>query len=218
MEALDTALHVEGFDLDVAGVALHTMDVGLNTALAAGSDPIKLAAKLHGYCELHAWVDGPDRAWLAGIMQEGLDIGLYRRGIWYSKMPDGPRDQWTPQGWEDVITLLRARDDEPVVTSYTVCDGFPNPEFGWMQPWPDGVPKTWDALSDEQQQERTDRSEAWYDLDHDERWRISMEALRSRPGGQLSPSTLADAFGPGVTVYDLLAQDRDERVRAAVMA
>lgn len=209
VSALQTNLRVSGLMLDVDGQAVHTTDLGFNTALLAGSDPVKLAAKIHGYCEVHCWVDGPDRSWLAGIMQAGLHGGLYRRGLWYSDAPDGPADKWASQGWDEVIALLLSRADEPVVMSYTVCDSFPNAEFGWMPPWPDGVPKRWDALSEEQQAARSERSEAWYDLDHAEQWRISTEALRARPYGRLTPESLGgQAFGPSLTIYDVLNDSR----------
>lgn len=230
VKSLQTRLRVDGVDLDVAGHRLHSNDVDLNTALVAGSDPVRLAAKLHGWCESHAWVDGPDRAWLADIIDQGLRAGLYRRGLWYADQPDGPRDKWSDQGWEGVLALLRSRDDEPVVTSYSVCDQFPNrhiadwrppdlPE-GWVPDWAatDGR-NEWDAMSaDEQTSEWRDHAlDRWYDLPAEQRWDLAMAGLRrERPWGRLAPDTLAEVtFGPPVTVYDLFAPDRDERVRAA---
>lgn len=83
----------------------------LNTLLAIGSDPMRLMARLHGQCEIHAFVEGPNRAWLAGIIQEGRQTGVMREQC----------------GWEAVMELLRQADDQPVVTSYSVTDSFPNP-------------------------------------------------------------------------------------------
>ena len=219
VQALRTKLKVEGVPLRVAGLELHSRDVELNTALAAGSDPVRLAAKVHGWCETHCWVEGPDRAWMAGLIDRGLKAGLYRAGLWYEPAP-GAEKKWSSQGWEEVTALLRARDDEPVVLSYSVCDQFPNPDVGWMPPWPEGVPRRWDALTEEQLQQRRQRDEEWADLDDAERWRIAMDGLRAeRPWARLAPDTLADVtFGPPVTVYDLLAPDRDTRVRAAAEA
>lgn len=77
---------------EVAGHRFNSGNIALNTALVAGSRPIVLAAKIHGWCEVHAWVDGPDRAWLADIVGEGLTAGIYRRGIWYSDTPNEPTD------------------------------------------------------------------------------------------------------------------------------
>jgi hypothetical protein len=39
----------------------------LNTTLAIGSDPLKLYARLHGQCEVHTFVEGKNRNWLADI-------------------------------------------------------------------------------------------------------------------------------------------------------
>ncbi len=216
----------------VAGRRLNAADVALNTALVAGSDSVKLAAKIDGWCETHAWVDGPDRAWLAGLMEDGLAAGIYRRGIWYADQPDTPRDKWSSQGWEDVQAHLRSRDDEPCVMSYSVCDQFPNRHTaGWEPPpMPDGWVPSWadtdeglaewerdyPTAEDKAARYRDDAADGWYDLPDDERWRLAMAGLRAdKPWAQLTPDTLDTTFGPAVTVYDLLATDRDERVSAA---
>jgi hypothetical protein len=81
----------------------------LNTALAAGSDPVKLGARLHAQCELHCWVDGPNRAWLADIIERGLKTGIFREGL----------------RWDAVVELLRSADDEAVVMDYSVTESFP---------------------------------------------------------------------------------------------
>lgn len=81
----------------------------LNTALVGGSDPVKLLARLHGQCEANAWIDGPNRAWLAEIAREGLASCILR----------------TDMGWDDVIAFLESSQDEPVVTSFSVTRGFP---------------------------------------------------------------------------------------------
>lgn len=229
VSALEIRLRVDGVDLDVAGHRLRSSNVGLNTALAAGSDPVRLAAKLHGWCEIHAWVEGPDRAWLAGIIDEGLRAGMYRKGLWYADQPDGARDKWSPLGWEQVLELLRARDDEPVVTSYSVCDQFPNQDVADWEPTvnPSWVPdwavtdgrNEWDEMSAaEQDSYRRDHArDSWYDLPAERRWELAMAGLRRvRPWARFAPDTLAEVtFGPSVTVFDLFAADRDERVRAA---
>src|SRR5580765_4749066 len=50
------------------GTQVNVFEATLNTAVAMGSDPIRLLAKLHGQCEIHAYVEGPNRAWLADII------------------------------------------------------------------------------------------------------------------------------------------------------
>jgi hypothetical protein len=89
-------------------------NIQLNTALAIGSDPIRFCVRVHGQCECHGYVEGPNRAWLAGV----IDEGLLTRALRYETQGYG-------KGWEDVARLLRVRDDCPVVMSYSVCDSFP---------------------------------------------------------------------------------------------
>jgi hypothetical protein len=154
--------------------------VALNTALVLGNDPMKLLARLHGQCEIHCYVEGPHRAWLAGIMQRGRASRLYR----------------ADQGWEAVIDLLQSRDDGPVVCSYSVTEGFPDrglvQDAGLWQPAIVEGDEDWDA---------------WYDLPAPDRWRLSLAALREARGGlELTPDTWADFyFNDDVTGLDLRA-------------
>lgn len=92
------------------GKTIDAFSLALNTALCVGNDQVRLLARLHGQCEIHAYVAGANRAWLAGQIDEGRRTGLFREG----------------QGWEEVAALLRTRDDRPVVTSYSVYEQFPN--------------------------------------------------------------------------------------------
>jgi hypothetical protein len=198
------------------GRPIQSFALMMNTALAVGNNAVRLAARLHGQCEIHTWVDGPNRAWLADVMQTGLDHGIFRSGFWFEDGPGGPR-RWSDQGWESVITLLRARDDEPVVTSYSVTESFPHSSIGdWMPAWPEGVLRDWDALSEDDKQARSDRQEQWYDLDDPEQWRISMAGLREDSGGlELKPDGWDSfVFRHGLSVLDLFAHDRDERLDA----
>lgn len=240
VQAVSTALRVNGFPLTVAGVQLDTSNVELNTALVAGSDPVRLAAKIHGWCETHCYVEGPDRKWLADIIDEGLRAGIYRRGLWWVDRPcDGPAEnepdrQWSDQGWGDVLDLLRESDDGPVVLSYSVTDSFPNREVaGWEPPpMPDGWVPNWadtdEGLAEWEQDYPTaeDKAayyeeragDAWYDLHWDEQWDTALAGLRrDLPWARLGPDTLTEVtFHYPVTVYDLFAPDRDERIRAAL--
>lgn len=144
-----------------------TFTLALNTALAMGSDIMKFAARIHGQCEIHAYVEGRNRKWLAGIIQHGLDIGFLR----------------TTAHWDTAIELLLKRDTEPVVTSYSVCDSFPNQGVAknaglyTIPPYID--PKTgeegeldWDA---------------WYDVPNDKQWDLCLKALRKDKGTEMSP-------------------------------
>lgn len=185
------------------GTELSAFSLALNTCLVYGNDAVKLAARIHGQCEIHAWVDGPNRAWLADIIQAGLDTEVFRKGLWYES---GGEKKWADQGWEGVITLLRARDDEPVVMSYSVCDSFPNQSIGgWMDEVPDGV-------------DEDDHSDAWYDLPPDERWDRSMLALRASARGlEITPDDWQTfRFTHELSALDLFAADWQERLDAAV--
>jgi hypothetical protein len=213
IESLKTSLAVYGLDLDLFGVRLRTINLDLNTALVAGSDPVALAAKIHGWCDKHPWVEGPDRAWLADVIEQGLKSGLYRRGAGW----DQPVDEHD-EG-PGVIPMLRARDDEPVVLSHSTYNSFPNSSLGdWMPPWPEGVERRWEALTGDQQDQRTQREEEWYELPDERRWEIAMAGLRAeRPWARLSADTLrTETFHLPVTVYDVTASDRDERLRAVL--
>lgn len=221
-----TTAFVVGWDrgtplIQYDGKQIDQFSLALNTAALLGSDQIKLAARLHGACEIHTWVDGPNRAWLADIMQAGFDAGVYRCGIQYAAEPDRGRPEplWVPQGWEDVIALLHERNDEPVVTSYSVTDSFPTSSVGdWMPPWPEGVERDWRALTKEQQRERSERQNAWHDLDTAEQWRSSMEGLRTSSDGlELTPDNWNSfRFTHKLTVLDLYAPDWEERLQRAL--
>jgi hypothetical protein len=164
VDALSTALHV-GFDSDVLivdGKRVDTFAAALNTAYVMGSDAVKLMARLHGQCELHAYVEGANRAWLAGIIERGREARVLR-----PKM-----------GWEAAAEFLRSREDCPVVTSYSVCDQFPNHHIaGWEPP-----------LAKYEDGEEYQDTDAWYDLPAAEQWRAAMDGLRAAGGGlELKP-------------------------------
>lgn len=138
----------------------------LNTVLALGSNSMKLAARLHGQCEIHAWVEGKNRAWLASIIEQGVKTKLYRDN----------------QGWEKVIEFLKSRDDSPVVTSYSVCEQFPNRSIAGY------------------------KSEKYYDLPEDKKWAKAMSGLRkSKAGLEMRPDEWESFyFGNNVTAMDLI--------------
>lgn len=153
--------------------------VALNTAMVMGSDPVKLMARLHGQCEIHAYVEGPNRAWLADIIERGRTCGLFRED----------------SGWEETIVMLRSRDDGPVVTSYSVCEQFPNTQAAqWSPPEDEDGEENWDA---------------WYDIDEAERWRMAIEGLRAGAMGkwlEMKPETWTGYyFGDGTTGFTVRA-------------
>ena len=149
----------------------------LNTALALGSDAIKLLTRPHGQCEVHCWVDGPDRAWLAGIIREGRRLEILRSGM----------------SWEAAADMLESTASGPVVCSHTVCDSFPS--FACL---PEDHPIR--KIEDDE-----DREEAFYLLSSDEMWDATTAGLRSQHGSlQITPSEWsAFRFGDRKSVFDL---------------
>lgn len=176
------------------GHTINTFELVLNTALAVGSDAVKLAARLHGQCEIHAWVDGSDKAWLADIIDSGLKTGTLRHGVWYQSQIGDPDRKWLSMGWERVLALLAEDNTSPVVTSYSVCDVFPD------------MPESWTGTDDE-----------WDDLSHADRWETSMvDICTNGKSLQLKPDDWQTfRFGHKLSVLDLLATDYDSRIKAA---
>ena len=85
-------------------------------ALIAVGGPLRLSARVHGSCEIHGWVDGPNRAWLADVVEEGLASGVLRYAY-----------QTQYENWPGVVALLRRTSRPPVVMAYSVTESFPNP-------------------------------------------------------------------------------------------
>jgi hypothetical protein len=82
----------------------------LNTAIVMGSPPLQFLACFAGLADPYFWIRGEDRAWLAGVIEHGLEIGLMRTG-------NGDT------GWEKLIVLLREQSRLPVVTTYSGNSG-----------------------------------------------------------------------------------------------
>jgi hypothetical protein len=197
------------------GRDIGTFSLVLNTACAVGGDAVKLAARIHGQCEIHCYVEGVDRMWLAAIIGQGLAAGVFRRNTGYPHRTES---------WEHVQKFLRDRDDEPVVMSYSVTDSFPGPYVaGWLPPvdWrPEDVSAAeWEALDgDERAGRRSEGTyEAWSELTDAEHWQIGMDALRAASGGlRIDPAEwTAFRFGHELTMFDLLAEDYRDRLDKA---
>lgn len=114
-ETFRTWLRVDGRGMrhPVSGESVDAFAMTLNTALRLGSDEVRLMARLHGQCELHAFIPPGECDFVAGLVDSGLAMGLYRPGMC----------------WEDVAALLRSSGGagRTVVTSYSVTETFP----GW---------------------------------------------------------------------------------------
>ncbi len=81
----------------------------LNSAYHLGGEALQFAARIHGGCEIHCWVEGNNRLWLAGIIERALSVNVCRDDM----------------GWPDVIKLLEQSDKGEVVCSFSVTDSFP---------------------------------------------------------------------------------------------
>lgn len=152
--------------------------VSLNTAVVSGSDPIRLLGRMHGQCEIHGYMEGEDRAFIADVIEEGRKGRILR--------PDA--------GWENVIEHLRERDDEPVVTSYSVTESFPNPYV---------VKETGIRHLD-----CDHKIDEWYDLTDKEKWDDAMAAIRKMDEHWFlrwsEDRFRVQGFGNGVSAYDLV--------------
>ncbi|MFJ1662325.1 hypothetical protein [Streptomyces anthocyanicus] len=165
------------------------MTMQLNTAMAVGTDPIRLAARLHGQCEINCWVDGPHRTWLADVVERGLDDGSFRPGL----------------GWESIADLLRQREDQPVVTSFS--DPFPT---FW------NVPATQLGAPDTDEDELI---ETWEALPAEEQWRLGLQELQARTTEaelEIRPDWASYRYGHTLSFLDLIAEDRQERFDRAL--
>lgn len=205
MRCVRTALH-NGLDLHVDGVSLRSNDVTFNTAIADGSDPVALATKMYGWGCLHAWIDGPDRAWAADLVEIGLDTRVLRHGMgWEARFA-------AHDVGDGVLALLRARDDEPAVLSYSVDDSFPSPEAaGWLDTPPTAVVDDREKLLDW----RETRWEEFGELTDQQQWELAFTGLRERkPWAQLSEATLrTQHFSWPVTAYDLMRPDHADHLQ-----
>jgi hypothetical protein len=186
LDSIKTAFSVGLYDtplfVDHDGTPLANFSLQLNTILAIGNDPLCLAARLHAQCEIHCYVEGPNRAWLAEVIESGLAARIFRVG----------------EGWDDVLALLRLRDDEPVVTSYSVCDSFPTHRSTEGIPW-----QVWKPTRIDEHGEAN--WDDWYDLPKAEKWRLALGGIRSIPEAalELRPDNLRERFRHERSLLDL---------------
>lgn len=129
-----------GDNMYLDGKPLCLFSLQLNSVIHWGSDRMHLIAKLHGQCEIHAYCEEANRAWLADLIDEAVDDNLLRP------------DAWGYDGWPAVSAMLRDGKG-PVVTSYSVCDSFPSPSLdpaleGHDDPW-----EVWDEKTEAEQWE-----------------------------------------------------------------
>jgi len=177
--------------LQINNEPINTFNMSLNTAISIGNDVIKLFARLHGQCEIHAYVSNKNKKWLANIIQQGLDIKLLREN----------------SGWENTIKLLNNDDETDVVTSYSVCEQFPNREIAhWFPKIPMQTLKS--EMNPNIQDEIQDQIEMqWYNLPKDTQWDLAIKGLKKKPNKllELKPDNWNDVrFGTNlITAIDI---------------
>lgn len=69
--ALRSCTH-EDLRFSIDGEEHPCFDVALNTALGVGNDSLRLLARIHAQCEIHAYCMGSNRRWLAGLISKGV--------------------------------------------------------------------------------------------------------------------------------------------------
>jgi hypothetical protein len=80
----------------------------LNSAIEVGNEHIRLMARLHGQCEIHAYFMPEDFPYFSQLIATGLEREIFRQGV----------------GWDKVKQLFDEAKS-PIVTSYSVCEQFP---------------------------------------------------------------------------------------------
>jgi len=170
-------------DFTVGGERIGHFDLALNTLVATRSPSLALIAHIHGWCELHAFCDDTDAEWLAGVVRDALAENVLRTGA----------------GWEDVARLcdeVAGDQPGPIVTSYSVCDRFPNRRLA-------GYCDTDDELD-------ADAVQRWVDLTDAEQWAAACAGLRARDWPmQISAAEQTRGFATGKSAWDLIADLRD---------
>lgn len=175
----------------------------LNTVLALGSDPMKLAARFAGQSYSHCWIPGPDREWAAGLIEQGLLTDVFRAEILVTDpSPVIPEDAGTKRhkaGWDDVIQLLRETDRGPVVLSVSTGDDFPDPSDLGMSN------DDWDAYMAQSD-------------GNDQVWNLAEGWLTNHRQGHRICEAEFDQyrFDHRLSVWDVLATDYQDRLDRAI--
>jgi hypothetical protein len=162
--------------IKAGGREFNAWEAMLNTALAVGSDALCFLTKMHAQCEIHAWVAGEHREWLAGIIEQCAAERLVRMEY---KGHDGKPFS---SGWRETIAALRRTDKHPVVMSYSVCERFPRPSL-------------WKDLQE-------GGEDAFYAMSDAEQWAACTPSIAHV---QIAPDNLrGERFGDGTTTLDII--------------
>lgn len=191
-----------GADLIWRGQIIDVFALQLNTAIAIGNDAVIFSARMHGQCEIHGYVEGPNRAWLADIIDRGSACGVLREPY-----------QTQYDKWSDVADLLRQSDEHPVVMSYSVTESFPDAGLVLASKRPKGRYKDW---TEEQHQEWEAARAEFHDLPWTDQWSRAVDTLRARSQSirlEIRPDSWSTyRFDEGITAFDLIGSDYKDRL------
>lgn len=154
----------------------------LNTMLLLGNPVMQFMGRVHGQCEVHAYIERADFDAFRGLLFDGLNRGLLRKGMGWEKLDYALSRCAQPTG-----DLDNLETDSPLVMSYSVSESFP--------PSPP-------ALSEE-------LAEAWHEQPRAVRWRDALKRIREPELGlrldfdHLDRPTGTFGFGAGRTGYDV---------------
>lgn len=190
------ALSSGNLPLVVDGKTIDAWHLVLNSATAVGSDAVKLAVRIHAQCEIHAYVKGENRSWAANIIEEGLGE-IFRE----------------ESGWESVINLLREADDEPVVMSYSVTDGFRESGYGdWLQNRLNELNVDIEDEDGNGESYEYVLGEEWYEKGAEETWKLALEWLNDEEKSgrklEITPEAWPIYFGDGLTASKVISKLR----------
>jgi hypothetical protein len=133
---------------------ISSIALGLNTAMVLGNDAVKLMARIHAQCENHTYVKPENFEWISKIITQGLNLKIYRQN----------------NGWEELIELLKVAK-EPIITSYSVADYFPNSTIA-----------NHNIICECNENDFCECDDSWEKLTHDEQWDKSWENLEKNTG------------------------------------
>lgn len=198
--SFEASFYHGSLNLEVGGKKINGFHLSLNTASAIGDDAVKMLARIHAQCEIHGFVAGNNRAWMADILAKG-SVEVFR--------PDS--------GWAEVVELLRESDDGPVVMSYSITDDFlSTASVEWVSDrFSEQDIEDPDAFNENGYTAWQQAEEDWYDLDRKTKWDYAQKWLNANAskGLEITPEAWPITFGPnGMTAGKLVETLRNQYI------
>lgn len=185
---LYSAIGAGELKFEVDGNQYNAFELSLNTASSVGDDAVKMLARIHAQCEIHGFVAGENRAWMADII-ENAPAEVFRPGY----------------GWDEVVKLLHESTEGPVVMSYSITDNFLSTVGSeWIDENIERLNIELEKDEDEEYDEdyaeelRWERAfEKWGELSRDEQWDYASKWFEANSGRglEITPSAWPIAFG-----------------------